>query len=163
TTCCLRSALSDIGYLSSRWGGFERRRPGCRPAGSRGCPTEAKATKQGGCLIHEFARVARKFACIYRPILQDQPVLLKLNTRLELHRLALARQVVGACAVDLDGGERRRRLLDLAREAREQRFDSLTCRAQLAGSDGLSLGVIGVGGGTPAHREAVVLGAFDGV
>lgn len=40
TTCCLRSALSDIGYLSNCWGGFERRRPGCRPAGSRGCPVQ---------------------------------------------------------------------------------------------------------------------------
>ena len=75
----------------------------------------------------------------------------------------VARQVVGALAVDLDGRERRRRLQDLAGEARQQRLDGLARRAHVAGGDDLALGVVGVGGRAPAHGEAVVLGAVDGV
>jgi hypothetical protein len=45
------------------------------------------------------------------------------GARLELHFLALAREVIGPLPVDLDGGEGGRRLQDLAEEARQQRFD----------------------------------------
>ena len=56
------------------------------------------------------------------------------RSRFQLDDLARARQVVGAVAVDLDGGEGRRRLQDLAGEARQQGLDGLAAGAQLAAS-----------------------------
>ena len=85
------------------------------------------------------------------------------RSRLQLDDLARARQIVGAVAVDLDGGVRRRRLQDLAGEARQQRLDGRPRGAQLAGLRRSALGIVGVGAGAPAHGEAVVLGAVDGV
>ena len=45
--------------------------------------------------------------------------------RLELDHLAFAGEIIGALAVDLEGREARRHLLDGAGEARQQRADRL--------------------------------------
>ena len=59
---------------------------------------------------------------------QLQPVDLD-RAGLELDRLAVAGEIVGALAVDLDGGKARRHLRDGAGEGRQQRADGLARRA----------------------------------
>ena len=81
------------------------------------------------------------------------------RARLELHHLAVAGEVIGALAVDLDGREARRHLRDGAGEARQQRADRLGRRPQLARRRDAPFGVVGVALLAPAHREAVALAA----
>ena len=52
------------------------------------------------------------------------------GTRFELDGFALAREIVGALAVDLDRGEGGRRLHDLADEGRQERLDRVARRAR---------------------------------
>ena len=80
------------------------------------------------------------------------------QARLDLEGFAFARQIVGAGAGDADRGEGRRRLQDLADEARQQAFNLGRSRPPLRAGDDLALGVVGRGFLAPAHAEAVGFG-----
>ena len=75
------------------------------------------------------------------------------RTGFELDLLAVAGEVVGALARDLDRGELRRRLQDRAGEARQQGRDGGSVGTQLRGRDDLALGVVGVGLRAPGDGE----------
>src|SRR6201995_279401 len=77
----------------------------------------------------------------------------------QLDDLAIARQIIGALALDLDGGIAWRGLFYGASELRQQRADGVRRRPEVAGLDDLALGVVGVALLAPAHREAVALAA----
>ena len=76
--------------------------------------------------------------------------------------LALAGEVIGALAADLDRREGRRPLHDLAGEPGQRRLDRLARRPHVRGGDHLAVGVVGVGVDAPADGEAVELGARPG-
>ena len=78
------------------------------------------------------------------------------RARLELDRLAVARQIVGALAVDLDGREAGGTCMISPVKLRQQRLDRLARRAQRRWcATTCAFGVVGVGLGAPAHGEAV--------
>ena len=77
----------------------------------------------------------------------------------EFHHLTIAGEIVGALTLDLDGGEARRNLLDLADEGRQGRLDRLSGRTDVARGDRAPLGVVGIGLDAPGHLEAVGLAA----
>ena len=79
------------------------------------------------------------------------------RARRNLDGLALARQIVGALAVDLDRREARRHLLDRAGEARQQRRDRGRGRAGFARVRHAAFGIVGVALLAPAHGEDVDL------
>ena len=71
--------------------------------------------------------------------------------------LAVAREVVGALAGDLDGGIARRHLRDDPGEPGKCGLDGLHGRAQVARGDRAALGVVGIGLDAPLHGEGVGL------
>ena len=77
----------------------------------------------------------------------------------QLHRLAVAGEIIGALALDLDGGIARRHLLDDAGKGRQQRANLVWAGATVAGLDHPALGVVGIPFLAPAHGEAVELAA----
>src|SRR6478672_8086397 len=62
----------------------------------------------------------------------------------QLYRLAVAREIVGALALDLDRRKARRNLLDGAGEARELRADGVFARARVAFLRDAAFRVVGV-------------------
>src|SRR5215210_3608561 len=81
------------------------------------------------------------------------------GTGLQFDGLAVARQIIGSLALDLDRGILRRDLLDQAREPRQQGSDRLGRGSDLTGLDDPALGIVGVALLPPAYREAVALAA----
>jgi hypothetical protein len=77
----------------------------------------------------------------------------------QLHHLALAGEVVGALALDLERREARRHLLDGSAEARQQRGDRLGRRPRRTRFDNAALGIVGVALLAPSHRELIGLAA----
>src|SRR5664279_1385144 len=78
---------------------------------------------------------------------------------LKFHHLAVAGEVIGALAVDLDGGIARRHLLDGAGIGRQQSANGLRRGALIAAGDGAAFGVVGVPFLAPAHGKLVELAA----
>src|SRR5262249_44175918 len=76
---------------------------------------------------------------------------------LELDHLAVAREVVGALALDLHRGEARRHLLDPAGEARQEGGDRRRVRTLTAHGADAAFGVVGIALLAPAHEEAIDL------
>ena len=84
------------------------------------------------------------------------------DTRREFDNFALAGQVIGTIAVDLDGRERRWALADLPGELVQQRF-YIGTRGSLVGAiNDLAFGVVRGGLHAPAHGEAIGLLAVHG-
>src|SRR5438874_9364097 len=83
------------------------------------------------------------------------------RARLQFHRLAVARQIIGPLALDLDGGVLRRGLLDDADELRQQVLDGLDTGPDFAGFDNPALGIVGVAFLAPGDREAIALAAVQ--
>src|SRR5665213_1572449 len=81
------------------------------------------------------------------------------RTGLQLDGLAVARQIVGPLALDLDRGILRRGLLDQPGEAGQQFANRLSGGPQLAGSDDPALGIVGVPLLAPGDRKAIALAA----
>src|SRR3954471_4668525 len=77
----------------------------------------------------------------------------------ELDLFTIAGQIIGALAVDLNGRELRRDLLDDAGKDRQQRLYRLPRRPRLARPDNTTLGVVGVPLLAPLDGEAVGLAA----
>src|SRR6516164_3805370 len=75
----------------------------------------------------------------------------------QLDDLPVPRQVIGALALDLDGGIARRGLFDQAGELRQQTANRLRRRPDITDSDDPSLGVVGVALLAPTHHETVAL------
>src|SRR4051812_47283409 len=75
----------------------------------------------------------------------------------KFHHFAVARQIVGALAADLHGGEARRHLFDETAEAGNERADGLGSRAFRAGLGGAAFGVVGIALLAPPHGETVDL------
>ena len=71
--------------------------------------------------------------------------------RLQFDGLAVARQVIGALALDLDRGILRRGLLDQAGELRQQVQNRLGGGPEFAGFDDAALGIVGVAFLAPAR------------
>ncbi|KAI95994.1 hypothetical protein T281_02355 [Rhodomicrobium udaipurense JA643] len=80
---------------------------------------------------------------------------------LKLHHFAVAGEVVGALAVDLDRGIAGRSLHDVADELRQRSLHLLCGRASVARANGLAFRVVGVGLDAPADGEVVGLLAID--
>src|SRR5450759_4078902 len=78
---------------------------------------------------------------------------------LQFDGLPVTRQIIGALALDLDGGVLRRNLLDQAGEPRQQFPDRLGGGPDLAGLDDLALSIVGIAFLAPGDREAVALAA----
>src|SRR6202048_4455101 len=76
---------------------------------------------------------------------------------LQVDGFAVASEIIGALALDLDGGVLRRGLLDQAGESRQQFPYSLRRRSEVAGLDGAALGIVGVALLAPGDREAIAL------
>ena len=70
---------------------------------------------------------------------------------------ALARQVIGALAVDLDGAELRRDLIDLTDKGRKGRAHGLDIGADVRAAGDLALAVEAVGRNPPVDGEAIDL------
>ncbi|MNY14299.1 hypothetical protein D3C86_1474690 [compost metagenome] len=70
---------------------------------------------------------------------------------------AVARQVIGALAVDPDGRELGRNLIDLADEGRQRRLHRLDRGPHVGPGDNLALAVDAVGGDAPVDGEAIDL------
>ena len=81
------------------------------------------------------------------------------RSRLQRHGFAVARQVIGPLALDLDGGILRRGLFDLAGELRQQLGNRLGGGPDVAGFDNAALGIVGIAFLAPAHRKTVALAA----
>src|SRR5258708_15384506 len=79
--------------------------------------------------------------------------------RLQLDALAVARQIIGALALDLDRGISRRDLLDQAGEPRQQATDRLSGGPAVAGLDNPALGIVGIAFLAPGDRKAIALAA----
>ena len=75
----------------------------------------------------------------------------------QLEGLAIPREVIGAFAIDLDGREFRRDLVDLAEEVLQRGFHGLAGRARGARRDHGAFLVLAVGGGAPLNGEEVFL------
>src|SRR5258707_13641977 len=74
--------------------------------------------------------------------------------RLQLDALAVARQIIGALALDLDRGISRRDLLDQAGEPRQQGPDRLRGGAAVAGLDNPALGIVRIAFLAPGDPKA---------
>ena len=68
---------------------------------------------------------------------------------------AVAGEVIGTFAIDLDRRKRRRLLHDFAGEARQQSLHRRQVGPRLAGLRRLAFGVVGIGLDSPLHREAI--------
>src|SRR5258707_5053563 len=79
--------------------------------------------------------------------------------RLQLDALAVARQIIGALALDLDRGISRRDLLDQAGEPRQQAPDRISGGPAVAGLDNPALGIVGIAFLAPSDRKAIALAA----
>src|ERR1700694_1839089 len=79
--------------------------------------------------------------------------------RLQFDGIAVARQIIGALALDLDGGILRRDLLDPGGGLRQQVPDRTGTRPAIAGVGDPALGIVGVAFLAPAHRKAIALAA----
>ena len=73
----------------------------------------------------------------------------------DIHHFALARQIIGALAIDLDGGILRRGLQDFTPEGGQRRLDLRIRRAAVRGGDDAAFGIIRGGGGPEAHLETI--------
>src|SRR4029077_6678483 len=80
--------------------------------------------------------------------------------RLQFDGLAVACQIVGPLALDLDRGILRRSLLDEPREPRQKGGNRLRRGPDLAGPDDTALGVVGVAFLAPGDRKAITLAAI---
>src|SRR5580700_2569225 len=78
---------------------------------------------------------------------------------LEIDRLAGARQIVGALALNLEGREGWRDLLDVAHEGSQRAADRLVGGTKVAGGGDLALGIFRRARLPEAEREAVFLPA----
>ena len=112
----------------------------------------------------EIARDGAHIGALAAIGLEHRPVALVMDerdpvdldrARLQFHHLAVAGEIVGALALDLDGGEARRHLLHLPDEARQQRLDGGRVRGSGRSAHHLALGVVGVGLLAPRDREDV--------
>src|ERR1700741_3991645 len=81
------------------------------------------------------------------------------QARAEFHHFAIARQVVGALAFDLDRRIARRHLLDAAGKGREERHNRIGRASLIAPGHNAAFGVISIPFLTPANREAIELAA----
>src|SRR5712671_2435500 len=109
--------------------------------------------------IGAFAALGPEFGMVgIRDMDQLEPVNLD-RAGLEIDRLAVAGEIVGALAVDLDRRILRRHLRDRAGVARQQRLDRGAGRARLAHGRHAAVGIVGVALLAPAHGEAVGLAA----
>src|ERR1019366_5295741 len=79
--------------------------------------------------------------------------------RLQFDDFAVARQIVGTFALDLDGGVLRRDLLDHAGELRQQVANRPGGGPDIAGSGDPALGIVGIAFLAPAYRKAITLAA----
>src|SRR5699024_7540864 len=79
---------------------------------------------------------------------------------LESDLLSIAGEIIGPLAIDLDGGEDRRGLVDLPDEARQYRLDLLAGGTLVAARDHLPFSIVAVGRLAPAHGEAIGLVAL---
>lgn len=79
------------------------------------------------------------------------------GTRLQHHRLALARQVIGPLAIHLHGGEGGRDLHDLADEGRQGRLDRRHGRTDIELAGHRAFAVEGGGRAAPGDGETVGL------
>src|ERR1051326_7553450 len=91
---------------------------------------------------------------------QLQPVNLD-SARLQFDGLAVARQVVGALAVDLDGRKTRRNLLDRAGKTRQLGAYCRRVRPDRARCRNAAFGVVGVAFLAPADGKAIGLTAVE--
>src|SRR5262245_920814 len=82
------------------------------------------------------------------------------RTGLELDHLTVAREIIGALAVNLDGREARWDLRDRAGELREDRADVVDGGPCSAGGINAPLGVVGVALLAPAHGELIDLASI---
>src|SRR5258706_4372555 len=96
----------------------------------------------------EFGMVGIGYVSHLEPVDLDWP-------GLKIDRLAVAGEIVGALAVDLDRRILRRHLRDGAGVARQQRLDRGAVRARIAHGHDAAVGVVGVALLAPAHRGAV--------
>src|SRR6185312_2297113 len=78
---------------------------------------------------------------------------------LQYDGFAVARQVIGAFALDLDRGVLRRDLLDHAGKLRQQGHNGLGGWPEVASPDHPALDIVGIALLAPADREAVALAA----
>ena len=81
------------------------------------------------------------------------------RTRRDFEAFADAGEIIGARAVDLDGGEGRRRLLHQADEAGKQGLDLGRGGTLLRAGDDFAFRIVGRAFFAPAHAEAIGLGA----
>ena len=79
------------------------------------------------------------------------------GARGKLNRFAIAGQIIGALAVNLDRGIDGRRLHDFADEGGQRIEDRLRLRARLAGARYGAIRIVAVGFDAPAHGEAIGL------
>src|SRR6266481_1803468 len=73
---------------------------------------------------------------------------------------AVARQIIGALSLNLDGGVLWRNLLDHPGEARQQLSNRLRRWPDVARMDDAAFGVVGVALLAPANHEAIALAAI---
>ncbi len=81
----------------------------------------------------------------------------------DINGFALARQIIGAVAVDLDGGKLRRNLLDETGIARQEITDRLLVRTDFRRTGSLPLHVVGRAFLPPGHGEFINLAAIHDV
>ena len=86
----------------------------------------------------------------FEPVNGDGP-------RLQFDKLALAREIIGALAGDLDRRILRWRLQNIPDKPGQQRGDRAGFGSRVALADDLAVGVVGVGLGAPAHGEEIGL------
>ena len=79
------------------------------------------------------------------------------RARGQLHFLAAAGHLVGTLPIDLDGGELRRHLFDIADELAERLLDLFIRGTQIAAGDDFALGVVRIRGLSEADGKAVGL------
>src|SRR4029077_14814902 len=79
------------------------------------------------------------------------------RARLQHNLLAVAGEIVGTLALDLDGGEFRRHLRDRSGEGGETGPDGVRGRTIVRGCDDTAFRIVGVALLAPAYREAIAL------
>ena len=81
---------------------------------------------------------------------------------LKLEVFAIAGEIIGAFAIDFDGGELWRDLFDLADESGQRGKDCVFCRADIGAGDLDAFGIIAGGGDAPLDGEDIVFVGIHG-